>query len=76
VVAEGEYEVEQESSAPVYATPNDGEADYSDYNDMQASAGAGNKAAGEYKLLHPAHNVNELVYADQEALSRDRKDTV
>ena len=80
MLAEGGYEVEQEqenSSAPVYATPDEGEPDYSDYNAMQGSgAGAGSTAAGEYKILHPVHATAELVYADQEALGRDRKDTV
>ena len=80
MVAEGGYETEQGSrSGPVYATPDDGEAEYSDYNGMQgggAGAGAANTATGEYKMLHPVHATNELLYADQEALGRDRKNTV
>ena len=61
---------------PVYATPDNGDVDYSDYNEVQGSAGSSNAAAGEYKMLHPAHVTSDVVYEGQEVLGRRRTDTV
>ena len=60
----------------MYATPDNDDGDYSDYNNVPGGASAGNSATGEYKMLHPTHATNDLVYADQEALGRRRTDTV
>ena len=64
------------SSGPVYATPDESDVDYSDYNEVQGGAGTSNADTGEYKMLHPAHATNTAVYADQETLGRRRTDTV